>query len=172
MLFNCGVEEDSLRVSWTTGRSSQSIQSLSRVQLFANPWTAAHQASLSITNSLSLLELMSIKSVMPSNHLILFYPLSPPAFNLSQHQGLSQWVSSSHQVAKVLKFQLQHQSFQWIFRIDFLEDGLEWSPCCPMDSQESYSTPQFKSINPLELSFLYSPTLTSAHDYWKNHSFD
>ena len=49
---------------------------------------------------------------------------SPPAFNLSQHQGLFQWVSSSHQVAKVLEFQLQHQSFQWIFRIDFLKDWL------------------------------------------------
>ena len=51
------------------------------------------------------------------------YPLSPPsppAFNLSQHQGLFQWVSSSHQVAKVLGLQLQHQSFQWIFRVDFL----------------------------------------------------
>ena len=50
------------------------------------------------------------------------YPVSipSPAFNLSQHQGLFQWVSSSHQVAKVLEFQLQHQSFQWIFRTDFL----------------------------------------------------
>ena len=51
------------------------------------------------------------------------YPLSspfPPALNLSQHQGLFQWVSSSYQVAKVLEFQLQHQSFQWIFRTDFL----------------------------------------------------
>ena len=45
---------------------------------------------------------------------------SPPAFNLSQHQGLFQWISSSHQVAKVLEFQLQHQSFQWMFRTDFL----------------------------------------------------
>ena len=50
------------------------------------------------------------------------HPLLPPsfAFNLSQHQGLFQWVSSSHQVAKVLEFQLQHQSFQWLFRTDFL----------------------------------------------------
>ena len=62
------------------------VQSLSCVQLFATPWTAAHQASLSITNSQSLLKLMSIKSVMPSNHLI----LSPPAFNLSQHKDLFQ----------------------------------------------------------------------------------
>ena len=62
---------------------------------------------------------------------------SPPAFNLSQHQSLFQWVSSSHQVAKVLELQLEHQSFQWIFRTDFLYDGLVGFPCCPRDSQES-----------------------------------
>ena len=96
---------------------------------------------------------------------------SPPALNLSQHQGLFQWVSSSHQVAKVLELQLQHQSLQWIFRTDFLYDGLVWSPCSPRDSQESSPKPQFRSINSLVLTFLY-PTLTSIHDYWKNHSFD
>ena len=62
---------------------------------------------------------------------------SPPAFNLSQRQSLFRWVSSSHQVVKVLKLQLQHQSFQWIFRIDFLYNWLVWSPCSPRDSQES-----------------------------------
>ena len=97
---------------------------------------------------------------------------SPPAFNLSQHQGLFKWVSSSHQTAKVLEFQLQHQSFQWIFRTDFLQDGLVGSPCSPRDSQESSPTSQFKSINSSVLNFLYSPTLTSIHDYWKNHSLD
>ena len=102
------------------------------------------------------------------------HPLSSPspAFNLCQHQGLFQWVSSLHQVAKVLEFQLQHQSFQWIFRTDFLENGLVGSPCSPRDSQESSPRPRFKSINSLVLSFLYSPTVTSIHDYWKNHSFD
>ena len=95
---------------------------------------------------------------------------SPPAFNRSQHQGVFQWVHSSHQVAKVLELQLQHQSFQWIFRTDFLEYGLIGSPCSPRDSQESSPTPQFKSINSSALSFLYGPTLTSIHDYWKNHS--
>ena len=89
---------------------------------------------------------------------------SPPNFNLSQHQGLFKWVSSSHQVAKVLEFQLQHQFFQWIFRTDFLSDWLVESPCSPRDSQESSPTPQFKSINYLVLSFLYSPTLISIHD--------
>ena len=84
-----------------------SVQSLSRVQVFATPWTAARQASLSITNSQSLFTLMSIESVMPFNQPS--HPLwSPsPAFNLSQHQGLFQGVSSSHQLAKVLEFQLQ-----------------------------------------------------------------
>ena len=102
------------------------------------------------------------------------YPLSspsPPALNLFQHQGLFKWVSSSHQVAKVLEFQLQHQYFQWIFRTDFLYNWLIWFPCSPRHSQESSPTPQFKSINSA-LSFLYSPTLTSVHDHWKNHSLD
>ena len=97
---------------------------------------------------------------------------SPTSFTLSQNQGLSQWASSSHEVAKVLEPQLQHQSFQWIFRIDFLYNWLVWFPCSPRDSQEFSPTPQFKSINSLVLSFLYDPTLTSIHDYWKNHSFD
>ena len=97
--------------------------------------------------------------------------LSPPAFNLSQHQGLFKWVSSLHQVAKLLELQLQHQSFQWIFRTNFLADGLVEYPCSPRDSQES-STPQFKSISSSVFSFLCNPTLTSIHDYWKNHSFE
>jgi len=97
---------------------------------------------------------------------------SPPAPNLSQHQSLFQWVNSSHEVAKVLEFQLQHQSFQRTPRTDFLEDGLVGSPCSPRDSQESSPTPQFKSINSLALSLLHSPTLTSIHDHWKNHSLD
>ena len=84
--------------------------------------------------------------------------------SLSQHQDTFKWVSSSHQVAKVLEFQLQHQSFQWIFRTDC-------SRCCPRDSQESSPITQFKSINSSALNFL-STTLTSIHDYWKNRSFD
>ena len=96
------------------------VQSLSCVQLFVTPWTTACQASLSITNSQSLLKLMSIELVMPSSPSHPLSSASPPAFSLSQHQGLFKWVSSSHQVAKVLELQLQHQSFQWIFRDDFL----------------------------------------------------
>ena len=108
---------------------------------------------------------MSIESVMPSNH-----PLSSPSlpiFNLPQHQSLFYWVSSSHQVAKVLEFQLQHQSFQWIFRTDFLYDTLVESSCSPRDSQESSPTTQFKKNNSLALRFLYGPTLISVSDYWK-----
>ena len=97
---------------------------------------------------------------------------SPPAPNPSQHQGLFQWVNSSHEVAKVLEFQLQHHSFQRNPRADLLQDELVGSPCSPRDSQESSPTPQFKSINSSALSFLHSPTLMSIHDYWKNHSFD
>ena len=97
---------------------------------------------------------------------------SPPAPDLSQHQGLFRWISSSHQVAKVLESQLQHQSFQWTPRTDLLQKGLVGSPCSPGDSQESSPTPQFKSINSSALSFLHSPTLTSIHDHWKNHSLD
>ena len=96
---------------------------------------------------------------------------SAPALNLSQNQGLFKWVSSLHQVAKVLEFQLQHQSFQWTPRTDLLSNGLVGSPCSPRDSQESSPTPQFKSINSSALSFLYGPILISTHDYWKNHSY-
>ena len=101
------------------GEMLSSVQLLRHVRLFVTPWTATCQASLFITNYQRLLKLMPIDSVMPSNHLILCSP-SHPAFNLSLHQGLFQWVSSSHQVAKLLELQLQHQSFQWIFRTEFL----------------------------------------------------
>ena len=108
-----------------------------------------------------------VSDAVKSSDLLL--PPFPPAFNPSQHQVLFQWVSSSHQV---LEFQPQYQSFQWTFRTDFLWEWLVWSPCSPWDSQESSPTLQFKSINSSVLSFLYSPTLTSIHDYWKNHSSD
>ena len=84
-----------------------SAQSLSCVRLFVTPWTAARQTSPSITNYRSPPRPMSIELVMPSNHHILCH-LSPPSFNLSWHQGPFKWVSSSHQVAKVLESQLQH----------------------------------------------------------------
>ena len=150
-----------------------SVQSLSlnRAWLFATPWIAAYQASLSITNPQSSLRLTSIESVMPSSHL---HPLSSPSLapNPSQHQSLFQWVNSLHEVAKVLEFQLQHHSLQRNPRTDLLQNGLVGPPCSPRDSQESSPTPQFKSINSSTLSFLCSPTLTSIHDHWKHHSLD
>ena len=148
-----------------------SVQSLSHIWLFATPWTAAHQASLSITNSWSLLKLMSIESVMPSTNLVLCRPLLLLPSIVLSIRVFFQWVSSLLQVAQVLELHLQHRSFQWIFRTDFLQDGLVGS-CSSSDSRESSPTPQFKSIKSSVLSFLYGPTLTSIHDYWKNHSFD
>ena len=141
----------------------RSVQSLSCVQLFATPWTAACQASLCIINSQSLPKLMSIELVMPSNHLILCHPLlllpqSFPglgSFQMSQlfaSVGQSIGVSTSTSVLPV--------------------NMLVGSPCSPRDSQESSPTPQFKSINSSALSFLHSPTLTSIHNHWKNHSLE
>ena len=104
-----------LNPSCTSGSFTfSSVQSLGRVHLFKTPWTAAHQASLSITNSRSLpkTHVHWVSDAIHPSH-----PLSSPsspALNLSQHQGLFQWVSSSHQVAKVLEFQLQHQYFQFL----------------------------------------------------------
>ena len=125
--------------------------------------TAACQASLFITNSRSLLKLMSIKSVMPSNHLILCHPLLLPSSIFPSIRVFSNESVLRIRWPKYLELQLQYQSFQWIFKTDFLYDGLVGSPCSPRDSQESSTTPQFKSINSSAFNFLYSPTLTSIH---------
>ena len=148
------------------------VKSLSRVWLFATPWTAAHQAPLSFTVSWNLLRFMSIELVVPSNYLILCHPFLLLPSICPSIRGLFQWVGSLPQVAKASQPWLQCQSFQWIFRVNFLSDWLIWSPCSPRDSQESSPTPQFKSISSSALSLLYGPALTSIHDYWKNHSFD
>ena len=251
-----------------------SVQSLSRVRLFATPWIAARQASLSITSSRSSLRLTSIESVMPSSHLILCHPLLllppvPPSIRVfsnesalcirwpkywsfsfsispsSKYSGLISFSFSSVQFSRsVLSDSLRPHESQharapcpstnsqnslrltsiesvmpsshlilshplflllpippsirvfsnestlhmrwpkyWSFsfsiipskenpRADFLQNGLVGSPCSPRDSQESSPTPQFKSINSSGLSFLHSPTLTSIHDHWKDHSLD
>ena len=104
------------------------------------------------------------------------HPLSPPSLpapNPSQHQGLFQWVSSSHQLAKLLEFQLQHQhqSFQWIIRTDFLEDWLVWFPCNPRGLKSLLQHHSSKA-SILRCWVLHSPTLTSIYDHWKNHSLD
>ena len=147
----------------------QSVQSLSRVWLFATPWIAAHQASLSITDSRSSPKPMSIESVMPSNHLILCHPLlllpsifpsirvfsneSALCIRWPKYWSFSFNISPSLQVAKILQSQLQHQSFQWTISTDFLSDGLVGSPWSLRDSEESSPTPQFKSINSLGSAF-------------------
>ena len=135
------------------------------------PWTAAHQASLSITNSRSLLKLKSIELVMPSNHLVLCCPLLlPPSIFPSIR------VFSNESVLRMrwpkywnLSFSIR-PSNEYSGLISFRMDWLDL--LAVQDSQESSPTPQFKSISFLVLSFLHSPTLTSIHDYWKNHSFD
>ena len=95
------------------------VHLLSCIWPFATPWIAAHQASLSITNSQSLLKLMSIESLMPSNYLIFCHSL---LLLLSIFPGIRVFskISSSHQVTKVLKFELEHQSFKWTPRTDLL----------------------------------------------------
>ena len=131
-VLHCIPEFAQTRVHWVSNATQpshpllppstlqfNSVQSLSRVQLFATPWAAECQASLSNTNSRSPPKLMSIESDASQPSPPVSSP-SPPALNLTQHQGLFQWVSSLHQVAKVLEFQLQHQTFQWTPRTDVL----------------------------------------------------
>ena len=141
--------------------TAKSVQSLSRVRSYVTPRTTARQASLSITNSRTLLKLMSIESVMPSNHLILCRPLLLPLSIFPSIRVFSNESVPCIRWPKYWEFQLQHQSFRWIFKTDFLQDGLAGSLCSPRDSPESSPTTQFQSINSLALSFLYSPILTS-----------
>ena len=139
------------------------------VQLYVTPRTTAHQASLSITNSWSLLKLMFIELVMPSNHLILCHPFSHlQSFPASGSFPKSQFFTSSGQSIRVsASASTPPMNIQdwfplgWTGWISLLSKGLSSSP-----------TPLFKNINSSALSFLYSPTLTFIHDYWKNQSFD
>ena len=136
----------------TQGKFS-SVQSFSHVQLFVTPWTAILQASQSITNSQSLLKLMSIVSVMPSSHLILCRPLLLPPSIFPRIR-----VFSNESVLHI------RWPKYWSLSFSISPSNLALGSASPR--------PQFKSINSLALSFLYSPTLTSIHEYWKNHSFD
>ena len=148
-----------------------SVQSLSCVWLFATPWTAAHQPSLSITNSQNLLRLMSIESVMTSNHLILCHPLLllasifPSIRVFSNESALCIWWPKYWSFSYNISPSNEHSGLL-SFRMDWLDlltvQGI----------LQSSPTPQLKNIHSSVLSFLYSPTLTSIHDYWKNHSLD
>ena len=147
-----------------------SVQSLSRVWLFAAPWTAVRQASLPITNSQSSPKPMSTEPVMPTNHLIFCRPflLLPSIFPSIR--------VFSNELALCIRWP-KHWSFSFNISPSNKYSGLitfrmVGSPCSPRDSQESSPTPQFKSINSSALSFLYIPTLTSIPDHWKNHSLD
>ena len=147
-----------------------SVLSLSRRRLFAIPWTVVCQASLSITNSWSLLKLMSIELMMPSNHVILCHPLILPPSIFPSIRVFSKESVLHIRWPKYCCFGFNiSPSSEYSGLISF---RMDWSPCSPRDSQESSPTLQFRSINSLALSFLYSPTLTSIHDYWKNHGFD
>ena len=148
-----------------------SVQSLSCVRLFATPWITARQASLSITISRSSLRLTSIESVMPSSHLILcrpllLLPLIPPSIRVFPMSQLFAWGGQSTGVSALASF-LPKKSQGWS-----PSEWTGWISLQSRDSQESSPTPQFKSIDSSVLSFLHSPTLTSIHDYWKNHSLD
>ena len=135
------------------------VQSLSRVRLFAAPWTVAHQASLSIANSGSLLKLMSIESVMPSNHFVLCRPLLLLPSIFPSVRGFSSESVLRIRWPKYWSFSFstspssEHPGLT-SFRMDWLD------LLAVQGTQESSPTPQFKSINSLALSFLYSPTGT------------
>ena len=146
-----------------------SVWSLSRVWLFVTPWIAARQASLSITNSQSLLKLVSIESVMPPNHLILCHPLLllPSVFPRIRAFPMSQFFASGGQSTGVSAlasfFPKNNQGWspsEWTGWISLQSKGLS----------RVFSNTTFKSNNSLALSLLHSPTLTSIHDRRKNHS--
>ena len=135
------------------------------------PWTAACQASLSYTNAQSWFKLMSIESVMPSNHLILCCPLLLPPSIFPSIRVFSKESALCIGWPKDWSFSFSiSPSKKYSGLISFRMDWLDL--CSPKNSQESSPTSLFKSINSLALSLLYSPTLRSIHDYWKIHSFD
>ena len=151
-------------------RKFYSGQSLSWVRLFVTPWTLARQASLSVTNSRSLLKLLSVESVIPSNHLILCCPLLlPPSIFPSirvfsdesvlrirwpKYWSFSFSISPSHEYLGLISFRMD-----WL---DLLAVQGTVRNLLQHDSSKASSA----------LSFLHSPTLTSIHDHWKNHSFE
>ena len=139
------------------------VQSPSHVQLFTTPWTAARQASMSLTISQSLSKFMFIASVIPSSHLILWCPLlllpsnfpSIRAFSMSCLFTSDDQNTGATTSASVLPVNI---------RVDLPEDWLVWSPCYPRDFDGSSPAPQFKDINSLAFCLLYSPALRTVHD--------
>ena len=151
-------------------RKFSSVQLLSRVPLFATKWNAVCQAFLSITKSQSSLKLMSIDSVMPSSHLILCCPLFllppiPPSIRVFSNEStlhmrwpkywsISFSIIPSKEIPGLISFRM------------------DWLDLLAVQGTLKSLLQQFKRINSSALSFLHSPTLTSIHDYWKNHSLD
>ena len=145
--------------------SLTSVQLLSHIWHFVTPWTAADQASCPLLT----LKFTQTHPLSQWCHPTISFSVVPFSSHLQYFQAsgslpISQFFAS---LAKVLEFQLQHHSLQINPKAALLQNGVAGSPCSPRDSQESSPTPQFKSINSLVLSFLYSATLTSIHDYWK-----
>ena len=144
-----------------------SVQLLSWFRLFVTPWTTARQASRSITNSRSLPRLMSIESMMPSNHLILYRPLLRLPSIFPNIRVFSDELALHIRWPKYWNFCFSNSpSNEYSGLISFRIDLLDL--LAVQGTLESSPTPQFKSINSLMLSLLYGPTLTSIHDYWKN----
>ena len=148
-----------------------SVQSLSRVRLFATPWIAAHQASLSITSSWSSLRLTSIESVIPSSHLILGHPLLllppiPPSIRVFSNESSlrirwPEYWSFSFNISPS-----NEHSGLISFRMDWMD------LLAVQGTLKSPPAPQCESISSSALCLLYCPPLTSVRDYWKNHSLD
>ena len=156
-------------LSFFTSFSPPFVQSLSHVWLFVTPWTAARQASLSFTISQTLLKLMSIESVMPSNHLILCRPLLLPSIFPSIRVFSN---GSLHQVDKLLELQLQHQpSNEYLGLISF---RIDWCDLLAVQGTLESLLQHHRSEASILWcsSLLCGPTLTSIHDHWKKHSFD
>ena len=138
---------------------------------FATPWTAARHVSLSIINSWSLLKLMSIGSVMPSNHLILCLLLLLPPSIFPSIRVFSNESVLHIRWPKYWSFSLPiSHSDEYSGLISFRIDWLDLFAV--QGTQESSPTPQFKSINSSAFSFIHGPKLTAIHDYWKSHSLD
>ena len=140
---------------------------------FVTLWTALHQASLSITNSHSLLKFTSIKSVTPSNSLVLCHPLLLPSIFPSTSVFPKRVEESALHIrwSKYWRFSLGISlSNEYSGLISFRTDWFDL--LAVQRTQESSPTPEFKSISSLMLSYFYGPTFTSIHNYWKNHIFD
>ena len=154
----------------TTGKTISSVQSLSCVQLFVTPWTAACQASLSFTISWSLLKLTSIETVMPSNYFVLCRPLLLllSVFPRSGSFLKSQFFTSGDQSS--FSFSISPSS-EYSGLISF---RMDWFDLLAVQGtlKSLLQHPQFKSINSSALSLLNGLALTAIHDYWKSHSFD